>query len=117
MIWRSELLQPIGLVAMANPLHELSGRWTMSLFVWIVLGLLAGFIASHIVNRHGEGIVLDILLGIVGAIVGGWLFHMLGYAGVSGLNLHSLLVAASGAVVVLFVYHVIRGAAFRRRFF
>jgi len=59
----------------------------MSLFVWIVLGLLAGFIASHIVNRHGERIVPDIVLGIVGAIVGGWLFHMLGYAGVSGLNL------------------------------
>ncbi len=80
----------------------------MSLFAWIVLGLIAGFIASHIVNHRGEGMVLDVLLGIVGAIVGGWLFHMIGHAGVNGLNLHSLIVACIGAVVLLFVYHGIR---------
>ena len=80
----------------------------MSLFVWILLGLVAGFIASHIVSHHGEGIVLDALLGIVGAIVGGWLFHYFGHIGVTGLNLHSILVATVGAIVVLFVYHVIR---------
>lgn len=89
----------------------------MSLLVWILLGLLAGFIGSHIVNRHGEGVVLDILLGIVGAIVGGWMFQMFGHAGVTGLNLHSVLVATVGAVVFLIVYHMIRGAALRRRFF
>jgi uncharacterized membrane protein YeaQ/YmgE (transglycosylase-associated protein family) len=82
----------------------------MSLFVWILLGLVAGLIASHIVNHRGEGIVLDTLLGIVGAIVGGWLFRMFGHAGVSGLNLHSLLVAIVGAIVFLFVYHAIRRA-------
>lgn len=83
----------------------------MSLFIWILLGLIAGFIASHIVNHRGEGMVLDILLGIVGAIVGGWLFHMLGHVGVNGLNLHSIFVATLGAIVFLFVYHAIRRTA------
>ena len=59
----------------------------MSFFLWILIGLIAGFIASHIVNRRGDGLVLDILLGIVGALVGGWIFHMLGHEGVNGLNL------------------------------
>jgi uncharacterized membrane protein YeaQ/YmgE (transglycosylase-associated protein family) len=80
----------------------------MSLFVWILLGLVAGFLASHIVNHRGEGIVLDALLGIVGAIVGGWLWHVFGHVGVTGLNLHSILVACVGAVVFLVVYHAIR---------
>ena len=80
----------------------------MSLFVWILLGLVAGFIASHIVNHRGEGIVLDVLLGVVGAIIGGWLFHFFGHIGVTGLNLHSILVATAGAIVFLIVYHAIR---------
>jgi len=80
----------------------------MSFFAWIVLGLLAGFIGSKLVNRRSEGLILDILLGIVGAIVGGWLFNTFGAAGVTGLNLYSLLVAVIGAVVVLVVYHTIR---------
>ena len=80
----------------------------MSLFIWILLGLVAGLIASHLVNHRGEGIVLDTLLGVVGAIVGGWLFRMFGHAGVSGLNLHSLLVATVGAIAFLVVYHAIR---------
>jgi uncharacterized membrane protein YeaQ/YmgE (transglycosylase-associated protein family) len=79
----------------------------MTLFVWILLGLIAGFIASHIVNHRG---VLDVLLGIVGAFIGGWLFRTFGHTGVTGLNLHSILVAAVGAIVLLFVYHVIRRA-------
>jgi uncharacterized membrane protein YeaQ/YmgE (transglycosylase-associated protein family) len=81
----------------------------MSFLAWIVLGLLAGFIGSKIVNRRGEGIVLDVLLGIVGAVVGGWLFHTFGAAGVSGLNLYSLFVAVLGSVVLLVVYHALRG--------
>jgi len=87
----------------------------MSLFVWLVLGLLAGFIASHLVNHRGEGMVLDILLGIVGAIVGGWLFHLFGAAGVTGFDLYSVIVAVAGAVVVLFVYHAIRRGVIGRR--
>ena len=76
--------------------------------VWIVLGLISGFIASHLVNHHGDGMLLDILLGIVGAIVGGWLFHMFGHAGVNGLNIHSFFVATVGAVVFLVVFHAFR---------
>jgi len=80
----------------------------MSFLAWIVLGLLAGFIGSKIVNKTGEGFFLDIILGIVGAVVGGWLFNPFGKSGVTGLNLYSLLVAVIGAVVLLVVYHAIR---------
>ena len=69
----------------------------MSLFVSVLLGLVAGFIASHIVNHRGEGVVLDVLLGTVGAIIGGWLLRVFGHIGVTGLNLHSILVATGGA--------------------
>jgi uncharacterized membrane protein YeaQ/YmgE (transglycosylase-associated protein family) len=83
----------------------------MSFLAWIILGLVAGFIGSKLVNRRGEGLILDILLGIVGALAGGWLFNRFGASGVTGLNLYSLLVAVIGAVVVLLVYHAIRRAA------
>jgi uncharacterized membrane protein YeaQ/YmgE (transglycosylase-associated protein family) len=82
----------------------------MSFLAWIVLGLLAGFIGSKLVNRRGEGMILDIFLGIIGAIVGGWLFNRFGAVGVTGLNLYSLLVAVVGAVVVLLIYHAVRRA-------
>jgi uncharacterized membrane protein YeaQ/YmgE (transglycosylase-associated protein family) len=82
----------------------------MSLFVWIFLGLIAGFIASKIVNHRGEGVLLDVLLGIVGAIVGGWLFHIFGHAGVNGFNIHSFFVATIGAIAFLVIYHAIRRA-------
>ena len=81
----------------------------MSILAWIVLGLLAGFIGSKIVNRRGEGVILDIVLGVVGAVVGGWLFSAFGMSHVTGLNIYSLLVAVVGAVVVLFLYHAITG--------
>jgi uncharacterized membrane protein YeaQ/YmgE (transglycosylase-associated protein family) len=80
----------------------------MTILAWIVLGLLAGFIGSKMVNKTGEGMLLDIVLGIVGAVVGGWLFNQFGHMGVTGLNLYSLLVAVVGAVVVLVVWHAIR---------
>jgi uncharacterized membrane protein YeaQ/YmgE (transglycosylase-associated protein family) len=80
----------------------------MSIIGWIILGLIAGFIASKIVNRQGEGFFLDIILGIIGALVGGWLFEFFGKASVTGLNLYSMLVAIIGAVVVLVVYHAVR---------
>lgn len=83
----------------------------MSIFAWIVVGLLAGFIGSKIVNKRGEGLILDILLGIVGAVIGGWLFRVFGASGVTGLNLYSLLVAVVGSVVFLLAYHAIRRAA------
>lgn len=80
----------------------------MSILAWIVLGLLAGFIGSKLVNKQGEGLFLDIVLGVVGAVVGGWLFNRFGATGVTGLNLYSLLVAVIGAIVVLLVYHAVR---------
>jgi uncharacterized membrane protein YeaQ/YmgE (transglycosylase-associated protein family) len=79
----------------------------MSILAWIVLGLISGFIASKIVNKAGEGVILDIVLGIVGAVIGGWLFNTFGIAGVTGLNLYSLLVAVVGAVMLLVVYHAL----------
>jgi len=82
----------------------------MSYLAWIVLGLIAGFIGSKIVNKQGEGLILDIILGIAGALVGGWLFHTFGARGVTGLNLYSLVVSVVGAVVVLVVYHAVRRA-------
>jgi uncharacterized membrane protein YeaQ/YmgE (transglycosylase-associated protein family) len=81
----------------------------MSVIAWIVLGLIAGSIASKIVNKAGEGFLLDIVLGIIGAVIGGYLFQTFGMAGVSGLNLYSILVAVVGAVVVLVVYHALIG--------
>jgi uncharacterized membrane protein YeaQ/YmgE (transglycosylase-associated protein family) len=80
----------------------------MSILAWIVLGLISGFIASKIVNKTGEGVLLDIILGIVGAVVGGWLFNFFGHSGVTGLNIYSLLVAVLGAIIVLVIYHAIR---------
>jgi uncharacterized membrane protein YeaQ/YmgE (transglycosylase-associated protein family) len=81
----------------------------MSIIGWIVLGLIAGFIASKIVNKQGEGIILDIVLGIVGAIVGGYLVSMFGAQGVSGVNIYSMFVAVVGAIVVLVIYHSVAG--------
>jgi uncharacterized membrane protein YeaQ/YmgE (transglycosylase-associated protein family) len=81
----------------------------MSIIGWIILGLLAGFIASKIVNKSGAGTVLDIVLGVVGAVVGGFVFNIVGDAGVTGLNLWSLLVSVIGAVLVLVAYHAISG--------
>ena len=80
----------------------------MSFLAWIILGLIAGFIGSKIVNKRGEGLILDIILGVIGAFVGGWLFTMFGASGVTGLNLYSMLVAVVGAIVLLVVYHAIR---------
>ena len=80
----------------------------MSILAWIVLGLIAGFIGSKIVNKSGEGFFLDIILGIVGAVVGGYLFSIFGGHGVTGLNLYSFVVAVIGAILVLVVYHAIR---------
>jgi uncharacterized membrane protein YeaQ/YmgE (transglycosylase-associated protein family) len=83
----------------------------LSIIAWIILGLISGFIASKIVNKTGEGFIMDIVLGIVGAIVGGFIFEQFGARGVSGVNLYSMFVAVVGAIVVLFIYH----AAFSSR--
>ena len=81
----------------------------MSILSWILLGLIAGFIGSKIVNSTGQGLFLDIALGIVGAVVGGFLFSVFGAEGVTGFNIYSLIVAIIGSVVVLWVYHALMG--------
>jgi uncharacterized membrane protein YeaQ/YmgE (transglycosylase-associated protein family) len=81
----------------------------MSILAWIVLGLIAGFIASKLYNGSGQGFLMDIVLGIVGAVLGGYLFTALGATGITGFNLYSMFVAVIGAVVLLAVYHAIAG--------
>jgi uncharacterized membrane protein YeaQ/YmgE (transglycosylase-associated protein family) len=84
----------------------------MGIIAWLVLGLIAGFIASKIVNHTGSGVIMDIVLGVVGAFVGGLIFNFFGANGVTGFNIYSAIVAVIGAVVVLFIYHALIG---RRR--
>jgi uncharacterized membrane protein YeaQ/YmgE (transglycosylase-associated protein family) len=81
----------------------------MSIIGWIILGLIAGFIASKIVNKTGAGFFLDIVFGIVGAIVGGFIFSALGGIGITGFNLYSMVVAIIGAIIVLVIYHAVSG--------
>jgi len=81
----------------------------MGIISWIILGLIAGFIASKIVDKRGQGFWLDIALGIIGALVGGFLFDLFGASGVSGLNIYSMIVAVVGAVVVLLIYNALTG--------
>jgi uncharacterized membrane protein YeaQ/YmgE (transglycosylase-associated protein family) len=81
----------------------------MPIVAFILLGLISGFIASKLVNHSGEGIVIDIVLGVVGAVVGGFLFSLVGISGISGLNLWSMVVAVFGAVVVLWIKHALTG--------
>jgi len=81
----------------------------MSIIGWIILGLVAGFIASKIVDSSGQGMLMDIVLGIVGAIIGGVIFNFFGATGVTGFNIYSLIVAIIGAVVVLWLYHALAG--------
>ena len=82
----------------------------MGIIAWVILGALAGWIASMIMNTDAEqGALANIVVGIVGALVGGFLVGFLGGSGVTGLNLYSLLVSVLGAVVLLFVYKAIAG--------
>ena len=81
----------------------------MGIISWIILGLIAGFIGSKIVDKQGQGFWLDIALGIIGALVGGFLFSLFGATGVTGLNIWSMIVAIIGAVVVLVIYNAVTG--------
>jgi uncharacterized membrane protein YeaQ/YmgE (transglycosylase-associated protein family) len=81
----------------------------MSYLSWVILGLIAGFIGAKIVNKSGQGMLMDIILGIVGAVVGGYIFRLFGAHGVTGLNLYSLIVAVIGSVILLLIYHAIAG--------
>ena len=84
----------------------------MSIIGWIVLGLIAGFIASKIVEGSGQGFFLNMALGIVGAVVGGFLYSLvLGGEGVTGVNIGSIIVSIIGAIVVLWIYNAIASRA------
>jgi uncharacterized membrane protein YeaQ/YmgE (transglycosylase-associated protein family) len=83
----------------------------MSVVGWIILGLIAGFVANRIVNRRGEGIIPDIGVGIFGALVGGWLMAMLDGGDMRGFNLYSMFVAIVGAAVLLTITHAMRRAS------
>ncbi len=82
----------------------------MSILAWILLGLISGYIGSRVVNSTGSGIVGNLVVGIIGAFAGGYLFNTFGAHGVTGLNLWSILVASVGAIVLLAVYNAIVGS-------
>ena len=96
-----------------NPMLSGQESSTLSFVAWIVIGLVTGFIGNKILNKTGHGLGRDCLIGIVGAFVSGFLANLLGTPGGPGLDLYSLVVAAVGAIVFMFVYH----ALFRRRRF
>lgn len=79
----------------------------MGILSWIILGAIAGWIGSMLVNKTGEGLFRDIVLGIIGGVVGGWIFAAIGSTSVTGFNLWSLFVAVVGAVIVLVLYHAL----------
>jgi len=81
----------------------------MPILAWIVVGILGGFLGSMVVGTRGQGLLGDLFLGIVGAVVGGWLFNEFGHSGVTGINLYSVLVSAAGAILVLVLYHALQG--------
>jgi len=81
----------------------------MSILAWLVVGLIAGFLASKVVNKSGSGIVMDLVLGIVGALVGGFIFNAIGHSAPDGINIYSIFVSFVGAVVVLLIYHAVIG--------
>ncbi|HEX9705724.1 MAG TPA: GlsB/YeaQ/YmgE family stress response membrane protein [Gemmatimonadales bacterium] len=85
----------------------------MSLIAWIVVGIVGGFIGSLVVSSRGQGLIGDLFLGIIGAVVGGWAFSLFGHSGVTGINLYSILVSAAGAILLLVAYHALRGAPAR----
>ena len=81
----------------------------MGIISWIILGLIAGFIASKIVDKQGQGLWLNLALEIIGALVGGFLFDLFGATGVTGLNIWSMIVAIVGSIVVLLIYNALTG--------
>jgi len=92
-----------------------------SLVIWIIGSIIAGFVASKIVNKSGEGLIIDLVLGVIGGVVGGWIMthvfgseigrivrSLFGWAGAYAGEAYSLAVAAAGAVLVLIVFHALR---------
>ncbi len=80
----------------------------MGIILWIVFGALVGWIASAIMKSN-DGVLMDIVIGIVGAVIGGWIMSFFGQGGVSGFNFYSFIVAILGAVVLIWAVRAIRG--------
>lgn len=82
----------------------------MDILAWIVVGIVAGFLAKSVVPGEGPGGILgDLVVGVVGAVIGGWIMHSFGNAGATGINIWSIFVAFLGAVVLLFVLRAVTG--------
>ena len=82
----------------------------MNLIIWIIFGILAGFVAGKLFSGHGHGLIVNLILGIAGSLLGGWLFSLLGGEDVTGaFSLKAFLVAVGGAVVILFIFRLLRG--------
>ena len=82
----------------------------MDILAWIIVGIVAGFLAKSVVPGEGPGGVLgDLITGVIGAIIGGWLFNYFGHSGATGLNIWSLLVAFVGSVVLLLIIRALTG--------
>ena len=79
----------------------------MGIILWIIFGAIVGFIASNIMGK-GQGLLWDIILGMIGAVVGGFIMNAFNQAGITGFNLYSLLVAVIGAVIVIYIGRMLR---------
>lgn len=77
--------------------------------IWIILGILAGFVAGKLFSGHGHGLIVNLILGIAGSLLGGWLFSLLGGSVTDAFSLKAFLVAVGGAVVILFIFKLLRG--------
>lgn len=110
--WKAQSVA-LGVLLIATPALAQTNNQTAEagagVIAWIIVGLIGGFLASRVVNRRGEGVFRDIILGIIGGLIGGFIFRAFGSHGVTGFNLWSILVAFIGAVVLLVLYHAIRG--------
>jgi uncharacterized membrane protein YeaQ/YmgE (transglycosylase-associated protein family) len=81
----------------------------VGLISWIILGLIAGYIANRLTGQRGQGLVMNTVLGVVGAVVGGEVMTLLGRHEVTGLNIYSMAVAVAGAIIVLALARIARG--------
>lgn len=80
----------------------------MGLLLWLILGAVAGWLASVLMKSdHSQGLIMDIILGIVGSVVGGMIMNFFGQSAVTGFNLYSLLVATLGAVVLIWIGRIL----------
>ncbi len=81
----------------------------MNLLLWIILGLLAGWLASIVTKTSRQNVLMDMILGILGALIGGFIMNILGFSGITGFNIYSIIVAIIGAVILIWLGRSLRG--------